>query len=160
MEDLNDNSPKFYSQLFQETIQENVPLGTSVLRIQAFDPDDGPNAQIHYRLSTTNSDESLLPFVIARDSGWITTKAELDRESFSSYNFNVIAADSGDIPLSSTASVVISVHDLNDNDPKMEPKIYEKHVSEQDPPGTPVATVSKSISYHFQNARASLHMQG
>lgn len=33
------------------------------------------------------------------------------------------------------------MQDVNDNDPLFEPKLYEAVVSEEDPPGTPVASV-------------------
>ncbi|ODM96856.1 Protocadherin-like wing polarity protein stan [Orchesella cincta] len=156
--DENDNAPKFYSQIFQETVQENLPISSSVLRIQAFDPDDGPNAKIYYRINYQENPEKF-PFDIEAESGWIKTVRELDREEQSRYDFDVIAADSGDIPLSSTASVVITVQDQNDNviiqhetfsftpkntqqkDPHFSPKLYESQVSEEDSPGTPVVTV-------------------
>jgi cadherin EGF LAG seven-pass G-type receptor 1 len=131
---------RFYSQIFQETVQENLPIQSSVLRIQAFDPDDGSNAKILYRLSYRENAEKF-PFDIEPESGWIKTNRELDREEQSRYDFDVIAADSGDVPLSATASVVITVSDSNDNDPKFDPKLYETQVSELDPPGTPVETV-------------------
>lgn len=99
-------------------------MQSSVLRIQAFDPDDGENAKIYYRLSYREERERF-PFDIEPDSGWIKTNRELDREEQSRYDFEVIAADSGDVPLSATASVVITVSDSNDNDPRFEPKLYE-----------------------------------
>ena len=34
MSDVNDHSPKFYSQYFQEAVAENVPIGYSIVRIQ------------------------------------------------------------------------------------------------------------------------------
>ncbi|CAL8121926.1 unnamed protein product [Orchesella dallaii] len=138
--DENDNAPKFYSQIFQETVQENLPVSSSVLRIQAFDPDDGANAKIYYRINYQENPEKF-PFDIEAESGWVKTVRELDREEQTRYDFDVIAADSGDIPLSSTASVVITVQDQNDNDPLFSPKLYESQVSEEDSPGTPVVTV-------------------
>lgn len=54
----------------------------------------------------------------------------------------MIATDQGTPPQSASASVVVTVQDVNDNDPVFEPKIYEAVVSEDDPPGTPVATVT------------------
>lgn len=56
--------------------------------------------------------------------------------------FKIIASDQGVPPQSATASVIITVQDINDNDPVFEPKIYESVVAEDDPPGTPVATVT------------------
>ncbi|XP_035705378.1 protocadherin-like wing polarity protein stan isoform X3 [Folsomia candida] len=140
VEDQNDSPPRFYSQIFQETVLENLPLQSSVLRIQAFDPDDGDNAKIYYRLSYRESTEKF-PFDIEPDSGWIKTNRELDREEQFRYDFEVIAADSGNVPLSATASVVILVLDSNDNNPTFDPKLYENQVSELDAPGTPVVTV-------------------
>lgn len=125
---------RFYSQIFQETVLENLPLQSSVLRIQAFDPDDGDNAKIYYRLSYRESTEKF-PFDIEPDSGWIKTNRELDREEQFRYDFEVIAADSGNVPLSATASVVILVLDSNDNNPTFDPKLYENQVSELDAPG-------------------------
>ena len=140
VEDANDNAPHFFSPLFQETVQENVPIGSSILRIQAFDPDDGPNSKIYYRISYRENPD-LFPFEMESDSGWIKTNKELDREVQGRYDFDVIAADSGEVPLSATASVAILVQDVNDNSPVVERKLYETSVSEQDPPGTPVETV-------------------
>lgn len=53
----------------------------------------------------------------------------------------VIAQDNGIPPKYATASVVITVQDINDNDPVFNPKNYDAVVSESDPPGTPVANV-------------------
>lgn len=61
---------------------------------------------------------------------------------FTSYISQVLATDGGKPPKSATASVVIIVQDVNDNDPVFEPKLYDAVVSEDDPPGTPVASVT------------------
>ncbi len=63
-----------------------------------------------YRLSyRENADK--FPFDIEPETGWIKTNRVLDREEQSRYDFEVIAADSGDVPLSATASVHIVVQD-------------------------------------------------
>jgi len=61
---------------------------------------------------------------------------------FTSCIMQVVAADGGKPPRSASASVVITVQDVNDNDPVFEPKLYDAVVSEDDPPGTPVASVT------------------
>ena len=38
--DVNDNAPRFYTSLFQESVIENVPVGHSIVRVQAYDADD------------------------------------------------------------------------------------------------------------------------
>ncbi|CAL1267158.1 unnamed protein product [Larinioides sclopetarius] len=137
--DANDNDPKFYTSLIQDSVSEGVPIGHSVLRVQAYDADDGPNSEIVYSILPT---EQTLPFAVDRMSGWILTTNELDREQNSFYDFEVMAKDRGSPSRSSTASVIIRVQDVNDNDPVFDPKVYSASVSEIDPPGTPVVGVT------------------
>ena len=61
---------------------------------------------------------------------------------FTSCITQVVAVDAGKPPRSASASVVITVQDVNDNDPVFDPKLYDAAVSEDDPPGTPVASVT------------------
>lgn len=53
----------------------------------------------------------------------------------------VIAQDHGIPPKYASADFVITIQDVNDNDPVFNPKNYEAVVSESDSPGTPVANV-------------------
>lgn len=138
--DKNDNEPKFYTSLFQETVMENVPIGSSIVRVQAYDADDGPNAAIFYSIRNANRPD--MPIAIDNQTGWIFTTRDLDWEEANLYEFAVVAHDNGTPPLSSSANVIIRVQDLNDNSPVFEPKIYETRVSEVDPPGTPVIAVT------------------
>ena len=146
--DKNDNEPRFYTSLFQENVFENVPIGTSVLRVQAYDSDDGENAQLSYFIQNgpspnTDTDSSLMPISVDPTSGWIVTTRDLDREEASMYEFTVIARDSGQpMQHSATASVIIQVQDLNDNAPVFEPRIYETVIPETAVPGTPVISVT------------------
>lgn len=36
VKDVNDNSPRFYTSLFQESVSENVPSGYSIVRVSYF----------------------------------------------------------------------------------------------------------------------------
>ncbi|XP_050305133.1 protocadherin-like wing polarity protein stan isoform X2 [Anthonomus grandis grandis] len=145
VKDVNDNAPRFYTSLFQESVLENVPTGYSIVKVQAYDADEGSNAEIKYTISprdATGGTTEDLPLAVDSSSGWIYTTKELDREEQSKFMFQVIAADQGVPPQSASASVIISVQDINDNDPVFEPKIYEATVAEDDPPGTPVTTIT------------------
>ncbi|XP_018329600.1 protocadherin-like wing polarity protein stan [Agrilus planipennis] len=145
VKDVNDNVPRFYTSLFQESVSENVPAGYSIVKVQAYDADEGPNADIKYTISPRDAigaSTEDIPLAVDSHTGWIYTTREVDREEQSKYMFQVIAADQGTPPLSASASVVITVQDVNDNNPVFEPKTYEAMVSESDPPGTPVATVT------------------
>ncbi|XP_023558333.1 cadherin EGF LAG seven-pass G-type receptor 1 isoform X2 [Octodon degus] len=148
--DVNDNAPIFVSSPFQATVLENVPLGHSVLHIQAVDADAGENARLHYRLVDTGSaalgpedpDSPLdFPFQIHNSSGWITVCAELDREEVEYYSFGVEAVDHGSPPMSSSASVSITVLDVNDNDPVFTQPLYELRLNEDAAVGSSVLTL-------------------
>ena len=138
--DKNDNEPKFYTTLFQETVMENTPVGTSIIRVQAYDPDDGQNAIISYSIKNAKKPE--MPFGIDNETGWIMTTREIDWEESNVYEFSVVAQDQGYPSLSSSSNVIIRIQDVNDNSPVFEQKIYEKTLSEIDAPGSPVITVS------------------
>ena len=138
VDDVNDNSPKFYSQYFQEAVAENVPIGYSIVRIQAYDSDDGENARISYTLVDTTDP---FPFSIDDKTGWLTTTGTIDRESTSSYQFGVEASDNGVPPRVERATIIIQVQDRNDNDPVFQNKTYEAFALETDPPGTTVLNV-------------------
>uniref|UniRef100_A0ABI8A9P5 Cadherin EGF LAG seven-pass G-type receptor 1 n=1 Tax=Felis catus TaxID=9685 RepID=A0ABI8A9P5_FELCA len=154
--DVNDNAPIFVSSPFQAAVLENVPLGHSVLHIQAVDADAGENARLRYRLVDTASasagggagpgpqDPAVpadFPFQIHNSSGWITVCAELDREEVEHYRFGVEAVDHGSPPMSSSASVSITVLDVNDNDPMFTQPVYELRLNEDAAVGSSVLTL-------------------
>ncbi|XP_057596824.1 cadherin EGF LAG seven-pass G-type receptor 1 isoform X3 [Hippopotamus amphibius kiboko] len=153
--DVNDNAPIFVSSPFQAAVLENVPLGHSVLHIQAVDADAGENARLRYRLVDTASasvgsgsagpqdpaSAADFPFQIHNSSGWITVRAELDREEVEHYSFGVEAVDHGSPPMSSSASVSITVLDVNDNDPTFTQPVYELRLNEDAAVGSSVLTL-------------------
>ncbi|MXQ95305.1 hypothetical protein E5288_WYG005122 [Bos mutus] len=153
--DVNDNAPIFVSSPFQAAVLENVPLGHSVLHIQAVDADAGENARLRYRLVDTASASvggggaapaapapaADFPFQIHNSSGWITVCAELDREEVEHYSFGVEAVDHGSPPMSSSASVSITVLDVNDNDPVFTQPVYELRLNEDAAVGSSVLTL-------------------
>lgn len=137
--DVNDNPPIFVSTPFQATVLESAPVGHSVLHIQAIDTDNGDNARLEYRLTGTGTDT---PFVINAATGWVSVKSELDRESVEHYFFGVEARDYGAPPLSATASVTITVLDVNDNRPEFLQKEYYVRLNEDAAVGTSVVSVT------------------
>lgn len=81
-------------------------------------------------------------FAIDSKTGWITTVAQMDHEACSSYSFEVVASDLGELQsLSSTAVVTITVSDVNDNPPWFERELYRGAVKESDPLGEVVAVL-------------------
>ncbi|XP_055963047.1 cadherin EGF LAG seven-pass G-type receptor 1 [Sorex fumeus] len=162
--DVNDNAPIFVSSPFQAAVLENAPLGHSVLHIQAVDADAGENARLRYRLVGTGAAAAGaagdpdadpggtagaaaaaaagdFPFQIHNSSGWITVCAELDREAVEHYSFGVEAVDHGSPPMSSSASVSVTVLDVNDNDPAFTQPAYALRLNEDAAVGSSVLTL-------------------
>ena len=152
VQDVNDNSPRFLTSLFQEAVLEDVSPGYTVMRIQAYDGDTGINADLIY---TIYEAPSPMPMVIDPNTGIITTDRLLDRETHPQYSFRVRAEDQGTPRRSATASVEVTVRDVNDNAPLFDPKTYSVRVSEEDPPGTLVAALNAVDSDESENARVT-----
>ncbi|KAK3596841.1 hypothetical protein CHS0354_039831 [Potamilus streckersoni] len=112
--DVNDNAPKFTEPLYETTIEENVPLGTTLSRLIATDPDNGVNGTVVFSYVSPLSED--FPFVLY-SNGTIVTTNSLDREVKSWYEFTVMASDQGADPLSSSVQLVITIADQNDNFP-------------------------------------------
>ncbi|XP_006873718.1 PREDICTED: cadherin EGF LAG seven-pass G-type receptor 3 [Chrysochloris asiatica] len=137
--DINDHTPIFVSTPFQVSVLENAPLGHSVIHIQAVDADHGENARLEYSLTGTASDT---PFVINSATGWISVSGPLDRESVEHYFFGVEARDHGSPSLSASASVTVTVLDVNDNRPEFTMKEYHLRLNEDATVGTSVVSVT------------------
>ncbi|XP_026723062.1 cadherin EGF LAG seven-pass G-type receptor 2-like, partial [Athene cunicularia] len=137
--DVNDNAPIFVSTPFQATVLENVPVGYSVIHIQAIDADSGDNGRLVYTLLETGAG---FPFAINNSTGWIVVASELDREVVDFYSFGVEAQDQGNPPMASSASVSVTVLDVNDNSPEFTQREYSARLNEDAAVGTSVLTVS------------------
>ncbi|XP_034297968.1 cadherin EGF LAG seven-pass G-type receptor 1 isoform X2 [Pantherophis guttatus] len=149
--DVNDNAPIFVSTPFQATVLENVPIGYSVLHIQAVDADSGDNARLEYKifelshlpaLASSIQGNTGFPFQINNSTGWITVSTELDRETTENYHFGVEARDQGIPVMSSSASVSITVLDVNDNSPTFTEKVYQLRLNEDAAVGSSVLTLT------------------
>ncbi|XP_069499437.1 cadherin EGF LAG seven-pass G-type receptor 3 isoform X2 [Ambystoma mexicanum] len=156
--DINDHAPIFVSTPFQVSVLENAPLGHSVIHIQAVDADYGENARMEYKLTGLSTDT---PFVINSATGWITVSGALDRETVEHYFFGVEARDHGTPPLSASASVTITVMDVNDNRPEFSQKDYHIRINEDAVVGTNILTVTaidkdvnSAISYQITGGNA------
>nr|XP_039333568.1 cadherin EGF LAG seven-pass G-type receptor 3 isoform X2 [Saimiri boliviensis boliviensis] len=137
--DINDHIPIFVSTPFQVSVLENAPLGHSVIHIQAVDADHGENARLEYSLTGVAPDT---PFVINSATGWVSVSGPLDRESVEHYFFGVEARDHGSPPLSASASVTVTVLDVNDNRPEFTMKEYHLRLNEDAAVGTSVVSVT------------------
>ena len=126
--DENDNSPNFTQSTYDATIAENSPINTTVISVQASDTDShvGEFGNLFYALLGEGNE-----FAISPGTGEITVNTmNLDRETVSLYTLTVVATDYGTPPRSSTAIVVVTVTDENDNAPMFQQLLYQSNIRE------------------------------
>jgi protocadherin Fat 1/2/3 len=124
--DSNDNSPVFSQDAFSTSLKEDIPVGSIVTKIHASDLDLGMNRKIEYDFLDSAGGH----FRIDPSSGIVSLSKPLDREERAMYNLTVRATDNGRPRLSSVASLMILVLDVNDNPPEFASKYYFATVSE------------------------------
>ncbi|XP_068181433.1 protocadherin-18b isoform X2 [Antennarius striatus] len=117
--DSNDNSPAFDEQAYIISLQENSPLGTLLIDLNATDPDEGTNGKIVYSFSSHVSQKILEIFKINPESGHITLIKNVDYEAAASYELDVQAQDLGPNSIPGLCKIVVKVVDVNDNKPEI-----------------------------------------
>ncbi|XP_031567536.1 protocadherin Fat 4-like isoform X2 [Actinia tenebrosa] len=105
--DLNDNRPKFVLSFYQDIINENMTVGSSILRVTANDADNGMNKKVEYIMQSGNINNT---FSMDADSGTLRLSRSLAQGTIEFYNLTVFAKDKGRPPLSSSpVSIYIKV---------------------------------------------------
>ncbi|XP_068570857.1 protocadherin alpha-8-like isoform X14 [Cebidichthys violaceus] len=140
--DINDNRPTFSQDTYQVEIYENVPVGTTVTRVNAIDPDEGTNGEIEYSLSRTLSRKVYEIFELDSLTGEIKLKGVMDFEESEIYKLDIQASDKGTPPLTSRCKVIVKIKDVNDNHPDIEVTSLSNTVSEDSKPGTVISLIS------------------
>ncbi|KAM8732390.1 protocadherin alpha-3-like [Acanthopagrus schlegelii] len=140
--DSNDNRPVFSQEIYQITMKENAPVGTSVFRMNATDPDEGMSSEIEYSLVKTLKKKVYDIFELDKLTGEIRVKGIVDYEENEVYKLDVEASDKGTPPLTGECRVIIKIKDVNDNPPEIEVTSLSNTVSEDSKPGTVIALLS------------------
>ncbi|XP_066955765.1 LOW QUALITY PROTEIN: putative neural-cadherin 2 [Macrobrachium rosenbergii] len=129
LHDLNDNAPKFNRHHAHVTVKEDTKPGTLLATLTAHDPDMGGKQAVRYHVVGGWG-------ALAVDqTGAVTLWRSLDREAKDGAigTAKIIAVDSGQPPLTSTATLTISVTDVNDCPPRLlHPTVF--HVLENTSP--------------------------
>ncbi|XP_029629523.1 protocadherin Fat 3a isoform X1 [Salmo trutta] len=129
--DENDNPPVFQLLCYQGSISEAAPINSVVLNpdktplvIKATDADRNQNALLVYQIV---EDTAKMFFTVDSGTGSIRTIANLDHETFASFNFHVHVRDSGrpQLTADSPTEVTIQVIDTNDSPPRFTQDTYE-----------------------------------
>ncbi|XP_067374283.1 protocadherin alpha-8-like isoform X25 [Channa argus] len=140
--DSNDNRPMFSQEIYQIEIQENVPVGNVVVKVNATDPDEGSNGKIEYTLSKTLGRKVYDIFELDSLSGQIKLKESLDFEESDIYKLDVQASDKGQPPLVGRCRVIVKIKDVNDNQPEIEVTSLSETVPEDAKLGTVISLIS------------------
>ncbi|XP_053285352.1 fat-like cadherin-related tumor suppressor homolog [Pleuronectes platessa] len=140
--DINDNAPVFNKGIYSVMLDENTPVGKTVIRVNATDLDEGPNGDVIYSFSTIVNRRSLNLFDIDPSTGEIIVKGLIDYEGKDKHEIEIQASDKGLAPLSTQKSVIIKIVDVNDNAPEIEVTSFSSSIPEDSRPGTTVALIS------------------
>ncbi|VTJ68566.1 Hypothetical predicted protein [Marmota monax] len=134
--DANDNPPVFSQDVYRVSLREDVPPGTSVLRVMATDRDEGINAEFTYSFLGV-ADKAQSVFYLDSSTGNIITHQPLDFEEVERYTMNVEVKDRGS--LSTQCKIIIEVLDENDNSPEIIITSLSDQILENSPRGMVVA---------------------
>ncbi|XP_056294834.1 protocadherin alpha-3-like [Pseudoliparis swirei] len=116
--DVNDNRPHFSQNPLQFYLLENNAAGNSIFSVSATDKDVNDNAVISYNIVRESSQNDIMSFLnIHSDNGHISALKSFDFESLKTFQFQVVASDSGTPSQSSNVTVNVFILDQNDNAP-------------------------------------------
>ncbi|XP_054872520.1 protocadherin alpha-8-like [Amphiprion ocellaris] len=117
--DVNDNMPEFQQNPIELYLVENNVPGNSIFSVSASDKDLNENAALTYHIVRDESAQmkSAAFLNINSDNGQITALKSFDFEILKSFQFQVVATDSGAPSLSSNVTVNVFILDQNDNAP-------------------------------------------
>ncbi|XP_072791527.1 uncharacterized protein [Taeniopygia guttata] len=155
--DANDNPPVFSKSVYEARVAENLPVGSSVLRVRATDADLGSNGRVSYSFSNV-PDKVLSLFAIESESGEIRTVGPLDFEEEKKYVFGLEATDGGG--LTDHCEVQIDITDENDNTPEITILSLSSPVPEDVAVGTVVALLNVNDPDSGENGQVSCELSG
>ncbi|KAM4732939.1 protocadherin-12 isoform 1-T1 [Anableps anableps] len=164
IQDSNDNSPAFVESSPTVTLSENTPIGTTIIKLTATDPDQGANGEVKYLFSKHTPLEFQKLFHVDSQTGEVAVKAPLDYEREPSYVLNIQAIDHGPNSIPTHCKLHIKLVDVNDHAPRIStkwltPTSAVPTVLEGAPIGTFLALVTVYDADSGENGEVSLTIQ-
>ncbi|MCI4385422.1 hypothetical protein PGIGA_G00050270 [Pangasianodon gigas] len=149
VQDANDNAPVFQNAPYNIKVPENTPVGTTVLKVTAVDPDDGLAGIVSYKIDQVIPVEGLNVFSISQKDGDVVLNEALSfTEKSTFYQLQINASDGGgplfsetNVIQSSSATAFITIVDIPDLDPQFLNLPNTARVMEHSPVGTSVFKV-------------------
>ncbi|XP_056133000.1 protocadherin alpha-3-like [Lampris incognitus] len=117
--DVNDNNPEFPQNPLELYLVENNLAGALIFSVAAFDKDEKENAAVSYQIARGGGIQpDMASFLnINSENGHISALRSFDFETLKTFQFHVVASDSGSPPLRSNVTVNVFILDQNDNAP-------------------------------------------
>ncbi|XP_030595601.1 protocadherin alpha-3-like [Archocentrus centrarchus] len=140
--DVNDNRPVFSKDVYTVSLDENAPIGTLVIKLNATDLDEGLNSEIEYNFGKTQKKNVHDTFELDSITGEIRVKGKVDFEETELYRLDLQASDKGQPPWTVESRVIIKIKDVNDNKPDIEVTSLSNLIPEDSKPGTVIALIS------------------
>lgn len=162
VEDINDNSPKFYNlennviNSINASVIEKTPVGSPIIFPDARDKDIGLNGQIKFNL-TAADDELISYFKINVKTGVIIVSKVINILEFEHKNlshdsvlyFTLTATDEGLPPLSTSIPLHILIEKINDESPVFVQNPYDFAVLENIKNGKTLVPIYINSVYLF-----------
>ena len=148
--------PAFDSELVAVSIRENVPVGIFVGRLAA--SYDGGKTDVEYSIvSETPNNGSIGSrlFTIESRTGYVRTASDIDREAVQQITIVIAATTTSPWQRRSTATMVVTVTDVNDNRPVFVAAETRVQVMEDVAEGFVVATVVATDADVGDNGRVN-----
>ena len=116
---MNDNIPEFLNRPFELYLTENNAPGAEIFSVSASDKDLNDNAAVTYRIIRgERGHNDMASFLnINSENGRISALKSFDFETLKTFQFQVVATDSGTPSLSNNVTVHVFILDQNDNAP-------------------------------------------
>ncbi|XP_031508119.1 cadherin-23 isoform X5 [Papio anubis] len=132
--DVNDEMPTFFPAVYNVSVSEDVPREFRVVWLNCTDNDVGLNAELSYFITGGNVDGK---FSVGYRDAVVRTVVSLDRETTAAYMLILEAIDNGPVGKrhTGTATVFVTVLDVNDNRPIFLQSSYEASIPEDIPEG-------------------------
>ncbi|XP_060771157.1 protocadherin alpha-2-like [Neoarius graeffei] len=158
--DVNDNAPVFTKSLYKVSIGEGTPVGATIIRVQANDPDEGLNAEIMYSFMSHTSQNILSRFEIDIETGNVKLKGDVDYEENNGFEIRIQATDKGTVAMSGHTKLLIEVLDINDNAPSVTVTSLLNPIEENAAKGTVVALITISDADSGNNGAVICRLEG
>ncbi|KAI4874087.1 hypothetical protein NFI96_005545, partial [Prochilodus magdalenae] len=136
---INRQTPQFEAFPSDIAVREDLPVGSSVIKVNTNDGDTGFNGRVLHVISDGNTDSC---FNIDMESGLIYIYQPLDRERSDRYLLNVTVYDMGLPQRSNWRLLTVNIEDVNDNSPQFSLESYTVVVPENSAVGTEVIEIT------------------